>query len=282
MNLRKRILSGLENYIFRFIDDLNAINDAGDIYPEELELGKENSSNLEASYLDLDLKVKLGCYIDQVRRLLVRLVHNQRVSSSDNQHQFRDFLLRLRNGESTVKDWQLLCTRNFNIYPKEYIDQFVTKLAYSNEKVAIHNYEMLKKLMQPIYTIKARHNSSKASKLPSEEYGGLEPLMHLSVGSSVMLTRNLWIEKGLCNGSTGKVFHVIYKNGQQPPFLPVAVLVKFDSYVLCCVASLPVTLLTKFGMVFWGVRLLTGVPDPMPKQTERRSPRRALVCYGDR
>ena len=74
------------------------------------------------------------------------LVNNQRVSS-DNQRQFRDFLLRLRNGESTVKDWQLLCTRNFNIYPKEYTDQFVTKLAYSNEKVAIHNYEMLKKLM---------------------------------------------------------------------------------------------------------------------------------------
>ena len=43
--------------IFRFIDDLNAINDAGefekhfqDIYPEELELGKENSSNIEASF----------------------------------------------------------------------------------------------------------------------------------------------------------------------------------------------------------------------------------------
>ena len=50
------------------------------------------------------------------------------------------------------------------------------------------------------------------------------------------------------------------------------------SVVLCCVASLPVTLLAKFGMVFWGVRLLTGVPDPMPKQTEGRSPRRALIC----
>ena len=31
-----------------------------DIYPEELELGKENSSNLEASFLDLDLKIKDG------------------------------------------------------------------------------------------------------------------------------------------------------------------------------------------------------------------------------
>ena len=53
--------------IFRFIDDLNAINDAGEfennyqhIYPEELELGKENSNNLDASFLDLDIKVKDG------------------------------------------------------------------------------------------------------------------------------------------------------------------------------------------------------------------------------
>ena len=48
--------------MFRFIDDLNATNDITefekhfqDIYPEELELGKENSSNLEASFLDLDI-----------------------------------------------------------------------------------------------------------------------------------------------------------------------------------------------------------------------------------
>jgi len=51
--------------IFRFIDDLNAINDSGEfeknyhhIYPEELELGKENSDNTEASFLDLDIKIE--------------------------------------------------------------------------------------------------------------------------------------------------------------------------------------------------------------------------------
>jgi len=51
--------------LFRFIDDLNAINDGGlfennfkNIYPEELELGKENSDNLEASFLDLHICIK--------------------------------------------------------------------------------------------------------------------------------------------------------------------------------------------------------------------------------
>ena len=52
--------------IFCFIDDLNAINDAGEfennyqhIYPEELELDKENSNNVDAS-LDLFIKAKDG------------------------------------------------------------------------------------------------------------------------------------------------------------------------------------------------------------------------------
>ena len=46
--------------VFRFTDGLNAINDSGifegnfrDIYPEELELYRENGNNAEASFLDL-------------------------------------------------------------------------------------------------------------------------------------------------------------------------------------------------------------------------------------
>ena len=56
------------SYVFRFIDDLNSINDYGefeqsikDIYPPELELGKENGEPTRASFLDLDIKI-----VDQV------------------------------------------------------------------------------------------------------------------------------------------------------------------------------------------------------------------------
>ena len=52
---------------FRFIDDLNSTNDGGEfesnysnIYPEELQLGKENTDKHEASFLDLNIKVKNG------------------------------------------------------------------------------------------------------------------------------------------------------------------------------------------------------------------------------
>ena len=51
--------------IFRFIDDFNSTNDGGkigssysNIYPEKLQLGKENNDKNEASYSDLDIKIK--------------------------------------------------------------------------------------------------------------------------------------------------------------------------------------------------------------------------------
>ena len=53
--------------IFRFIDDLNSINDGGEfesnysnICPEELQLGKENTDKDEVSFLDLNIKIKDG------------------------------------------------------------------------------------------------------------------------------------------------------------------------------------------------------------------------------
>ena len=53
--------------IFRFIDDLNSIIDGGEfesnycnIYPEELQLGKENTDKHAASFLDLNIKLKDG------------------------------------------------------------------------------------------------------------------------------------------------------------------------------------------------------------------------------
>ena len=51
--------------IFRFIDDLNAINDGEEfsrtyheIYPPELDLKKENCVNTSASFLDLDINIQ--------------------------------------------------------------------------------------------------------------------------------------------------------------------------------------------------------------------------------
>ena len=54
---------------FRYIDDLLAANDGNsfesfyrDIYPSELELGKENSTNSETNFLDLNISIKDGIF----------------------------------------------------------------------------------------------------------------------------------------------------------------------------------------------------------------------------
>jgi ATP-dependent DNA helicase PIF1 len=45
-----------------------------------------------------------------------------------------------------------------------------------------------------------------------------------------MLTLNLWPQVGLCNGSAGTIHKILYQNGQKPPHLPIAVVVRFDKY----------------------------------------------------
>ena len=78
---------------------------------------------------------------------------------------------------------------------------------------------------------------------------GLEPSIFLAKEAHIMLTMNLWTDVGLCNGATGTVLDFIYANNQQPPDLPIAVIVKFDDYsgpsishsIPGCVLTCPIT-----------------------------------------
>ena len=61
------------NHVFRYIDDLLAINDNmlfqnfyKEIYPQELELKKENANNLEAHFLDLNIKIENNTFITRL------------------------------------------------------------------------------------------------------------------------------------------------------------------------------------------------------------------------
>ena len=85
---------------------------------------------------------------------VVKLTVSQRVQGcSLEQQEFRDLLLRLRKGEPTIKDWQLLLTRQPS--KVEDIAEFdsAIKLFYSNEEVSSYNYDQLNKLRQPCANI---------------------------------------------------------------------------------------------------------------------------------
>lgn len=143
---------------------------------------------------------------------------------------FRQILLRLRDARLTYDDWQQLMkqtpARLLNLAP------FTTALHLhpTIEAVVEHNVSRLRASGQPIATIKAIHIGPNASKASSEDAGGLEPIICLAHGARVMLTANLWVDMGLVNGAMGTVVAICYSNGGTPPHLPVAVMVRFDSY----------------------------------------------------
>ena len=67
LELKKKDLVSARKFgnTFRFIDDLNVVNDGGyfsehfhEIYPKEMELSKENNGSVTASFLDLDIEIR--------------------------------------------------------------------------------------------------------------------------------------------------------------------------------------------------------------------------------
>lgn len=74
-------------------------------------------------------------------------------------------------------------------------------------------------------------------------------MLHLSIGSRVMLRTNLWIAKGLVNGALGTVRDILYESGKRPiTDLPVCIMVEFDKYTgpgLNDSRLFPVTVLTR-------------------------------------
>ena len=147
-----------------------------------------------------------------------------------DQKLFRDLLYRLRNGQSTLDDWRHLmrqtCAELGDITPFN----GALRLFPSTAAVSEYNVDKLRASGQPVAMIKAVHTGPGASKASSDDAGGLESVVCIAQGARVMLTANLWVNVGLVNGAIGSVAAICYLDGQSPPELPVAVMVRFDSY----------------------------------------------------
>ena len=145
------------------------------------------------------------------------------------QVKFRDILLRLRDAKVTLSDWNHLMTRT----PTRVQDlsPFSTALHLipTVEAVVEYNVAQLQASGQPVATIKAVHTGANAAKAPADDAGGLEAVVCLAHSARVMLTSNLWVDVGLVNGAMGTVQAICYRTGG-PPDLPIAVMVRFDSY----------------------------------------------------
>ena len=106
---------------------------------------------------------------------VIKLTVNQRVQGMNSEQvAFRELLLRLRKGESTVDDWKLLLTRQPSAVSNLNEFKDATRLFYSNEQVANYNHDQLSKLEHPVAQINACHSSAIAKKIPSEDMSGLD------------------------------------------------------------------------------------------------------------
>ena len=110
-----------------------------------------------------------------------------------DQIRFCDILLRLRNTETTMEDWNHLMEQT----PTRVQDQssFVNALRLfpTVEAVVDHSVAMLRECGHPIATIKAVHTGANASSVSPDDAGGLEPVVMLARSARVMLTSNLWV-----------------------------------------------------------------------------------------
>jgi ATP-dependent DNA helicase PIF1 len=151
---------------------------------------------------------------------------------SEEQRSFRDILLRLREGDSSLDDWKTLAKRfeeNLNQVERDQFRDSVFILTRW-EDVDRVNIEMLRKLNRPVAKICAVHTGGREAKHASSDVAkGLEAQLLLAKGCRIMLTANLWTEAGLVNGSMGTVKDILFEN-QGPPALPAAVFIKFDKY----------------------------------------------------
>ena len=166
---------------------------------------------------------------------------NERISNHDtiNSRQFLSILASLRIGQCTENEWKLLLTSQPH-FVRNLIDfKYSTRLFFKKDDVANFNYYQLKKLQKPITLINAQHSSEKATLMHPDEMAGLQPSVCIAVGAKVMLTMNLWTDAGLCNGATGTVTDIIYKEEQKPPALPIVVMGCFDNYEGPSFCSLP-------------------------------------------
>ena len=130
----------------------------------------------------------------QFREVYELDVIQRQSGNSEIQQKFREILLRMRNGESTIEDWKILNSRTEDKQSREERNRFSDATFILPRWIDVEqvNMEKLRSLNRPVAKILAVHTDGrKAKNADSDMAKGLEPQLLLARGARIMLTANL-------------------------------------------------------------------------------------------
>jgi hypothetical protein len=149
-------------------------------------------------------------------------------------YRFQQALNELREDAVTEQSWRLFLTRTKIAVGTAVTQQFANAIWIYNTNSLVDNFNhaQLRDLNKPVISVEARHTGSQEARDASyKDAENLHKTVLLWKGARIRLTQNIWVERGLVNGSMGVVHDIVWPaDADVYKELPMVVLVKFKDY----------------------------------------------------
>ncbi|CAF1486450.1 unnamed protein product [Adineta ricciae] len=195
----------------------------GDFLQYSPVLDKPLYANLEISRIRMERDIEIQCAQKIMSQINCAVELTQQMRTEDKQ--YLGLLNRLRKGQSTMEDCQLLCTR---VVGKDCLQESLSKPPWDevcSEKLLFLNYKGISyrhSCLQPVVCVAQDDTGRKLIEnsrlrkailgLPDNETEHLPGYLPLIPGIPVLLTENIATELGLSNGVRGIFHQLIYDN----------------------------------------------------------------------
>jgi len=154
--------------------------------------------------------------------------------------EFLSVLDNLSNGIFTTEDYKIISRQFLHLKNTKELYEFkdALRLFAGKDEVKFYNKKRLSEQKndttnanEPVLKINAQHNCNTAKNESTEAAEGLQKHLYLAKGCKIMLQHNLWVTKGLVNGTIGFIHDILFEEGKDPKTeTPLVLLCIFPSY----------------------------------------------------